>query len=185
MDRGMPGRFMDTCGVRWYVNAVQSWPVNRDRDLLARFRRAYWQVVRELDTERLREWERSRLTLPQLRVLFQIRRTPGITTGELARTLGITVSTTSGLVIKLAGRSLVRRESAAEDRRQAPLYLTDDALDLVNEIAETWRPFLVHVGEALGHEIEAVTLAFEKVAAAAVMVRAEQGEARIEEKLAE
>src|SRR5438552_14562048 len=88
-----------------------------------RFRDAYWQAVRDSDTIRLRQWEQWHVTLPQLRVLHQIRRTPDITTGDLARLLGITVSTTSGLVIKLADRGLIARCSAA-DRRQIPLRLT-------------------------------------------------------------
>lgn len=140
-------------------------------DAFTRFRHAYWQVVRELDKERLREWERSHLTLPQLRVLFQLRRTPGITTGELAKTLGVTVSTTSGLVIKLTDRGLIRRETAAEDRRQAPLYLTDEALELASGISETWRPFLTGVADELGDRLEQVTLALEQIADAASKVR--------------
>lgn len=143
---------------------------NEDDSL--RFRRAYWQVVRELDTERLREWERSRVTLPQLRVLFHIRKSPGITTGELARFLGITISTTSGLVIKLADRGLVERVAVPDDRRQAALYLTAAASVLVSEISDTWRPFLVHVADELGGELDSVTLALERIVAAAARVRA-------------
>lgn len=143
-------------------------------DTLSRFRRAYWRVVRELDTERLREWERSHLTLPQLRVLFQIRRTPGITTGELAKRLGVTVSTTSGLVIKLADRSLVQRREDAEDRRQALLYLTDDAQVLVSEISEAWRPFLAAVADELGSDLESTIAALEGLASAAARVRANE-----------
>lgn len=143
---------------------------NEDTSLL--FRRAYWQVVRELDTERLREWERSRLTLPQLRVLFHIRKSPGITTADLARLLGITVSTTSGLVIKLADRGLVRRVAVPDDRRQAALYLTDTASAVVSEISDTWRPFLVHVADALGDDLGEVTAALQRIVAAAAEVRA-------------
>jgi DNA-binding MarR family transcriptional regulator len=148
--------------------------VGTDNDPTTAFRRAYWSVVRELDTERLREWERSRLTLPQLRVLFQIRRTPGITTGELAKLLGITVSTTSGLVIKLADRGLLRRESLAEDRRQVPLYLTDDAGRLVSDISDKWRPFLTDVADELGDELAEVTATLERGAAAAARVRSNE-----------
>lgn len=141
-------------------------------DTQARFRHAYWQVVRELDTERLREWERSHLTLPQLRVLFQVRRTAGITTGELSRTLGVTVSTTSGLVIKLVDRSLIRRDTLEADRRQAGLFLTDEAQQLVSEISESWRPFLTAVSEALGPDLDAVISSLELVAEAAASIRA-------------
>lgn len=135
-------------------------------------RRLYWQVTRQLDTERLREWERSKLTLPQLRVLFHIRRSPGITTAELARFLGVTVSTTSGLVIKLTDRGLIERLAVPDDRRQAALYLTDGAAALVSEISETWRPFFERVTEALGDDLEAVTAALQKLVNAAEHVRA-------------
>jgi len=136
-------------------------------DTNTRFRRAYWQVVRELDTERLRQWERSQLTLPQLRVLFQVRRSPGVTTGELARTLGITVSTTSGLVTKLADRGLIERHAGTSDRRQAPLYLSEQATVLVGEISEAWRPFLDAVAAELGPSLESMTAALERLGAAA------------------
>src|SRR5688572_14051183 len=62
-----------------------------EEELLLRFRRAYWQVFREVDTLRLQQWERSRVTLPQLRVLSFLRRNPGATTKALSRSLGITV----------------------------------------------------------------------------------------------
>ena len=135
-------------------------------------RKLYWQVTRQLDTERLREWERSRLTLPQLRVLFHVRRSPGITTAELARLLGITVSTTSGLVIKLTDRGLIERVAVPDDRRQAALHLTDAAAAIVSEISEKWRPFLTRVAEALGDDLEPVLAALEKLVAAAEHVRA-------------
>jgi DNA-binding MarR family transcriptional regulator len=144
-----------------------------DDEAFTTFRRLYWQVTRELDTERLREWERSHLTLPQLRVLFHIRRTPGITTADLAKLLGVTVSTTSGLVIKLADRGLIARVAVEEDRRQAALYLTDAASVLVNEISESWRPFLRQVAESLGDDLAGVTAALRKIADAAEHIRAE------------
>jgi DNA-binding MarR family transcriptional regulator len=144
-----------------------------DDEAFTAFRRLYWQVTRELDTERLREWERSHLTLPQLRVLFHIRRTPGITTADLAKLLGVTVSTTSGLVIKLADRGLIARVAVEEDRRQAALYLTDAASALVNEISESWRPFLRQVAESLGDSLPEATAMLRKIAEAAERVRAE------------
>ena len=143
-------------------------------DTLTRFRRAYWQVLRQLDTVRLRQWERSHLTLPQLRVLFQVRRTPSITTGELSRLLGITVSTTSGLVIKLVERGLLARGTAAEDRRQAPLFLTDEAAAVAGELSEAGRPFLNRVAAALGDDLPAVHAALERLVAAAADVRARE-----------
>jgi MarR family transcriptional regulator for hemolysin len=149
-------------------------PYNRAMDTpdTRRFRRAYSRAMRLLDTARLRQWEQSRLTLPQLRVLYQIQRRPGITTGELARRLGITVSTTSGLVIKLVDRGLVQRTTVPADRRQAPLYLTEAGAALAGELSDVERALLEQVAAALGEDLPAVTAALERLGEAARRVRA-------------
>lgn len=134
---------------------------------LSRFRQAFWRAFREADSIRLRQWERSHVTLPQLRVLYHLRRHPGATTGELARRLGITVSTTSGLVIKLVDRGLVVRGSLADDRRQAPLRLSDDGAALLGELSDDARAFLGDVADRLGDDLEQVILALELLAEAA------------------
>ena len=136
-----------------------------------RFRAAYWQALHDLDALRLRQWERSQLTLPQLRVLFQLRRTPGVTTGQLARGLGITVSTTSGLVSKLADRGLVARGSNESDRRQIPLELTETGQELAGELCRETRPFLDEVVGELGDDLEEVAGALERLVAATARVR--------------
>jgi DNA-binding MarR family transcriptional regulator len=136
-----------------------------------RFRAAYWQALHDLDALRLRQWERSQLTLPQLRVLFQLRRTPGVTTGQLARGLGITVSTTSGLVSKLADRGLVARGSNQSDRRQIPLELTETGQELAGELCQETRPFLDEVAGELGDDLEEVAGALERLVAATGRVR--------------
>jgi DNA-binding MarR family transcriptional regulator len=141
-------------------------------DLGQRFRAAYWQSVRALDVVRLRQWEHWHVTLPQLRVLYHVRRTPGITTGELARLLGITVSTTSGLVGKLADRGLIERSFAPDDRRQIPLRLTPQGEALVGELRGPALAFIEEVISRLGDDLESVTLALEKLAAASDAARA-------------
>jgi DNA-binding MarR family transcriptional regulator len=138
---------------------------------LVRFQQAYWGAFRELDSLRLRLWEQSHVTLPQIRVLFQIRRRPEITTSELSRALGITVSTASGLVIKLADRGLIERLTVAEDRRQAPLRLTDGGVALLGELSETTRSFVGEVAGLLGSDLEAVTNALERLGDAAARAR--------------
>lgn len=138
----------------------------------ARFRQAYWQAVRDLDVVRLRQWEQWHVTLPQLRVLYQVRRTPGITTGELARAIGVTVSTTSGLVGKLADRGLIERSSAPGDRRQIPLRLTTQGEALVGELRGPAVAFIDEVLQQLGAEIPGVTAALERLAAASAAARA-------------
>ncbi|MCC6174391.1 MAG: winged helix-turn-helix transcriptional regulator [Chloroflexi bacterium] len=145
--------------------------VGVDEQSLHRFRRAFWGAFRDADSLRLRQWERSRLTLPQLRVLYHVRRHPEITTGALARALRITVSTTSGLVIKLVEQGLIERGSAADDRRQAPLSLSPAGAALLGELAGDARSFLQDVAEKLGDDFERVMLALERLGDAASEAR--------------
>ncbi len=147
------------------------------QDLPTRFRRSVWQVVADFEVERLNEWEQSQLTIPQIRVLFQLRRTPGIGVGDLSQALGVTVSTASGLVGKLADRGLVFREAVAEDRRQVSLKLSEQGARLAGEIAGTWRPFLVDVAAELGERLPEITTALEQLAATTRAVRLSQEEA--------
>jgi DNA-binding MarR family transcriptional regulator len=142
-----------------------------DSSILDAFRCAYWQVLRDLDSLRLRQWEQSHITMPQLRVLFQLRCVPGMTTGQLARTLGVTVSTTSGLVAKLVERGLVGRGSSEEDRRQIPLTLTEAGQVLAGELAGLPRSFLDGVATELGDGLEGVVAALQALADAADRVR--------------
>jgi DNA-binding MarR family transcriptional regulator len=140
-------------------------------DHVTRFRRAYWRAFRDLDSVRLRLWEQSRVTLPQLRVLFHVQRRPLVTTGELSRALGITVSTTSGLVIKLVERGLIERLTVADDRRQASLRLTDDGVALLGELSETTKAFIGEIAGVLGDDLTGVTAALERLADAAALAR--------------
>ena len=141
-----------------------------------RFQAAYWRAIRELDTVRLLQWERFHLTLPQLRLLFQVRRSPAITTAQLSRAMGITVSTTSGLVAKLADAGLVLRGQGADDRRQIPLELTDAGRALAGDLTEFAKPFLDRLAATLGEDLESVIAALDRLAEAAAEVRqAEDG----------
>lgn len=135
-----------------------------------RFRTAYWQAFRQLDSLRLRQWERSRLTLPQLRILFQVRDCPGVTTCQLAHIVGITASTTSGLVAKLVDAGLIERGQVSEDRRRIPLDLSEAGRALAGELAEYSQPFLDRLAEALGHDLEEVIAALDSLARASATV---------------
>src|SRR5690348_11848133 len=119
-------------------------------DLDTRFRKAYWAAVHYVDTRRMRAWEERGITLPQLRVLFQLRAQPGATTNLLARRLALTVPTVSGLVDKLARNGLVERGQHPDDRRVIPLTLTADGKAIVGEIREGNRAHLATLSAELG-----------------------------------
>jgi DNA-binding MarR family transcriptional regulator len=145
------------------------------RLLEERFRAAYWRAIRELDTIRLLQWERFHLTLPQLRILFQVQRAPGITTAELSRAMGITVSTTSGLVAKLVDAGLVVRGQDSDDRRQIPLELTDAGRAQAGDLTEFARPFLDKLVATLGDQLATITDALDRLSEAATEARRGEG----------
>jgi DNA-binding MarR family transcriptional regulator len=135
-------------------------------DTSERFRQAYWAVVHNLDSLRLRTWEERGLTLPQLRVLFLMRAQPGTTTHALAARLGISTATVSGLVDKLVRAGLVERGQRADDRRVIPLCLTAEGHAAVGEIRRGNRAYLAELAEELGDDLAPVAAALERLAAA-------------------
>ena len=136
-------------------------------DALERFSESYWRSVRELDILRLRQWELHHLTLPQLRILFNVAKAPRITANELAGLLGVTVSTTSGLVAKVVERGLVAKHVDEDDRRQMPLELTEVGRRLTEEVAEAGRQLMQQTAALLGNDLGAVTAALDLLGDAA------------------
>jgi len=80
--------------------------------------------VAMFDPVRLRMWAELGLTTAQLRVMFLMRATPGVTAGELATRLAVTPPTVSGIVDRLVKLDLVRREEDPNDRRLVRNHLT-------------------------------------------------------------
>ena len=77
------------------------------------------------DPLRIRVWSDLGLTTAQLRVLFDIRQTPGVTAGELATQLAVTPPTVSGIVDRLVRFDLVERREDVSDRRLVRNVLTE------------------------------------------------------------
>lgn len=135
-------------------------------DLTVRFRTAYWAVVHNLDALRLRAWEERDLTLPQLRILFYLRAYPETATNTLARQMGLTMPTVSGLVEKLARAGLVERGQRPDDRRVIPLRLSDEGRAVVGEIRQGNRAYVAELADTLGDELAPTVAALERLVAA-------------------
>lgn len=76
------------------------------------------------------------------RVLFHLRRTPGMTQRELAKALGIAAATLSVSIRRMEAAGLVERKSDTADRRIQRLYLTEKGTAVDNRCAKG-REFLI------------------------------------------
>jgi DNA-binding MarR family transcriptional regulator len=120
-------------------------PVMNQHPDEARIEQAVTAVARTallLDGPRLHLWDERGLTLPQLRILFRIRQTPGIGVKDLAMALGVSASNITQQVDKLVGRGLVTRVDRADNRRHVCLSLTPDGEQITGEYAVVARGYL-------------------------------------------
>lgn len=83
-------------------------------------------TVTMYDPLRFRVWAEMGLTTAQLRVMFLIRESPGVSAGELASRLSVTPPTISGIVDRLVKLGLIQRMEDITDRRLVRNHLTED-----------------------------------------------------------
>lgn len=81
-------------------------------------KRSFLKVIRE-------SADSVGVTVPQLMVLYNLRKNPEIGLGELADCLKMTTSTISGVVDRLVKAKLVDRVQSKQDRRAVILTLTE------------------------------------------------------------
>lgn len=74
------------------------------------------------------------VTGPQVRLLLNVARNPGLNQGALADRLEVEPITTCRMIDRLEQAGLVQRERDPSDRRAWLLFLTDDAKALVDEL---------------------------------------------------
>src|SRR5215212_8388360 len=72
-----------------------------------------------------REWLEVDLTMSQLKVLFLLYSAESASMGRLAASLGVTLSTVTGIVDRLVEHRLVLREEDPHDRRLVLCRLTE------------------------------------------------------------
>jgi DNA-binding MarR family transcriptional regulator len=88
------------------------------------FMRALWALDHALHRTSKRMAATIGVTGPQRLVIRVIGRQPSITAGELARTLHLHPSTVTGVLARLEGAGMVKRQADAADRRRMRLVLT-------------------------------------------------------------
>lgn len=102
----------------------------------------------------------SHLTLSQLRIIMLLARHGSVSGGELARMLGVSLATMSGMVDRLVVQDLVTRTEDQHDRRIRRIGLTKTGTTLIGSIfnagKEKMRALLSRLS---AEELELVTQA--------------------------
>ncbi len=82
------------------------------------------------------QWADVDLTMPQLKALFVLVSLGRATMSQLARAVGVTLSTATGVADRLVAQGLVRRVDDLADRRLVWLEPTDAATQLVDRFMQ-------------------------------------------------
>jgi DNA-binding MarR family transcriptional regulator len=91
-------------------------------------------LFHNINPGRNRAWLSVNLTMPQLKSLICVAENNGATSGQIARRLGVGLSTVTGIVDRLAEQDLVTRREDPDDRRITRVLPTPRAQVLVDEL---------------------------------------------------
>ncbi len=91
-------------------------------------------LFQNLNPSRDRAWLSVDLTMPQLKALMCVAHNNGAPSGQIARRLGVGLSTITGIVDRLAEQDLVIRQEDPEDRRITRVRPTPRGRALVDEL---------------------------------------------------
>jgi len=101
-------------------------------------------LFQNLNPTRDRAFLSVALTMPQLKALICVAKNEGATSGHIASSLGVGLSTITGIVDRLAEQDLVTRHEDLKDRRITRVLATprrramvDDLLRYRNEVIST------------------------------------------------
>lgn len=92
-------------------------------------------LFHNFNPSRDRAWLTVDLTMPQMKALIAVsQNVGGATSGEIARNLGVGLSTVTGIVDRLTEQDLVTRREDPVDRRITRVIATEQGTNLVNEL---------------------------------------------------
>ena len=103
--------------------------MQKDEELLVALR----QVIRAID---IRSKELSRdvgLTGPQLIVLQQVGKNPGVMVKEIARSITLSPATVTSILDRMESRGHVNRVRSTQDKRKVGVFLTDVGQSLLDK----------------------------------------------------
>ena len=103
--------------------------MQKDEELLVALRK----VIRAID---IRSKELSRdvgLTGPQLIVLQQVGKNPGVMVKEIARSITLSPATVTSILDRMESRGHVNRVRSTQDKRKVGVFLTDVGQSLLDK----------------------------------------------------
>jgi DNA-binding MarR family transcriptional regulator len=124
-------------------------------------------LFRSLHSGQDQAWLSVELTMPQLKALMCVTENNGATHGQIARSLGVTLSTITGIVDRLVDHGFVLRREDLEDRRVTRVLPTPSGARLVNALLRYRNEQLTALLSQLdADELRTVEAAFEYLVAA-------------------
>ena len=126
------------------------------------------QVFRCLHSGQVQAWMNVDLTMPQLKALVCVAQSGDAASSQIARGLGVSLSTVTGIVDRLTEQGLVTRREDPEDRRITRVQATATGRDLVTRLLRYRDERLTSMLTSLSpDELETVERAFDYLASAA------------------
>lgn len=126
------------------------------------------EVWRCLHSGQAQAWLNVDLTMPQLKTLVCVAQSGDATSGQIARGLGVSLSTVTGIVDRLSEQGLVTRREDPEDRRITRVQATPTARELVERLLRYRDERLTSLLASLSpDELATVERAFDYLARAA------------------
>src|SRR5918911_3269253 len=123
------------------------------------------QVSRCLFSSQAQDWLTVDLTMPQLKTLLCVAQSGDATSGQIARGLGVSLSTVTGIVDRLSEQGLVSRREDPDDRRITRVQATPTGRDLVTRLLRYRDERLTGMLTSLSpDELETVERAFDYLA---------------------
>jgi DNA-binding MarR family transcriptional regulator len=102
--------------------------------LIAEIIDAQQQLQRSFAEDRTHPLFQSPLTMSQLRLLLILQRGGAVGGQELARAMGVSLATLTGIVDRMVAHGLVTRREDPNDRRVRRIELTDEGARLADSI---------------------------------------------------
>ena len=132
------------------------------------------QVFRCLHAGQTEAWFDIDLTMPQVKVLMCVAQHENATSGHVARALGVSLPTVTGLVDRLVEHEFVARREDPLDRRVTRVVPTQRGKALVQALLRYRREAMTSLLARLSAEqLETVERAFDYLASVAEPVRQE------------